>query len=117
MSNFKKAILDKVVLPHSVQNFDTVLAAVYSYDNITNRANVTFQDPKGVGFINLENVPVQLSGGGIKSSGPFSGDQVVVTFANKSPLSPKITALVDEQYQIVTRQKTKHLPRNCVRQK
>lgn len=109
MSTLKDSIMENIVKPHTNMSFGTVLAEVYNYDNITNRAKIAFKDPKGTGFIKLENVPIQLGSGGVHSAGPFVGDHVWVSFMNNSPLYPKIVALADEAYQVNTREKTKHV--------
>jgi hypothetical protein len=108
MSDLKKTIQKKILEPYNNNIFDTILAKVTAYDNLKNRATITFNDPKNTGAITLENVPVQLGSGGFHSAGPFPGDQVWVTFANKSLLQPKIVSLADERYQINTRNKLQH---------
>lgn len=108
MSSLKECIMENVVKPHTNMNFGTIIAEVYELDNVTNRAKIIFKDPKGLGFINLENVPIQLGSGGVHSAGPLIGDRVWVTFLNNSPLCPKIISLADESYEVNTREKTKH---------
>lgn len=108
MANLKQAIVDSVVQPYANSVFDTLLAEIVNYDTIKNRATIRFQNPKGTGTMELDNVPVQIGSGGIHSAGPFVGDHVWVSFQNKSPLHPKIVSLADEAYQYRTRERIKH---------
>lgn len=105
----KEAIINNVIEPYNRASTGAVLAQVYELDDVTNRAKITFKDPKGTGFIKLENVPIQIGNGGMHSAGPLVGDQVWVTFINNSPLLPKIVSLCDENYEVNTREKTRHL--------
>ena len=120
MSQIKRAIQEKILKPHDNNQFDTVLAEVVAYDGLKHRATISFKDPKYGGFLTSENVPIQLGSGGFHSAGPFVGDQVWVSFANKSLLQPKIVALADERYQIHSRKRLQHqkqgayLPDNLV---
>lgn len=107
--NLKKAIIDKVVQPHLNGSYNTVYAQVTQYDSVKNKASIEFQDAKSQGLMAIDNVPVQLGSGGVHSAGPFAGDHVWVTFANNSPLQPKIVALADENYNTSTREKLKHI--------
>lgn len=104
----KDLIYEKIVKPYNDNTFDTVVANIVSYNNIKNKASIEFQDPKGSGLIELDNVPVQLGTGGVHSAGPFVGDQVWVSFVNKSLMHPKIVSLCDEKYVINTRNKLTH---------
>lgn len=104
----KSEILDKIVKPMANTYYDMVQAEVLSYNEITNKAQIEFQDPRGGGIMVLDNVPVQIGSGGVHSSGPFVGDAVWVSFNNRNPLYPKIIALGDKDYENNTRERYSH---------
>ena len=104
----KSEILNKIVKPMENTYYDMVQAEVLSYSEITNKAQIEFQDPRGGGIMVLDNVPVQIGSGGVHSSGPFVGDAVWVNFNNRNPLYPKIIALGDKDYKNNTRERYSH---------
>jgi hypothetical protein len=108
MSELSKAIKTKVLEPHLNQFYDMIKATILEYDNSHNRAKIKFDDPRGSGFIELEDVPVQLGSGGVSSSGPFIDDEVWISFENKNIFSPKIVSLCDEQFNNKTKERFNH---------
>lgn len=104
----RKKIIDKVVNPIEITKYDTVQAEIVSYSEKNNTATIQFQDPRGGGIMELDNVPIQLGSGGVHSAGPFTGDMVWVSFSNRNLLFPKIVSLADEDYESNTRERYNH---------
>lgn len=107
--NLKDKILKEVVKPHTSSSWGTVKATVVNYDNVRNRVDVRFQEPRGVGEMLLEKVPIQIGSNGVHSSGLKKGDQVWISFINNSPLLPKVVGIADEMYEINTREQLRHV--------
>ena len=106
--SLKQQILNEIVRPAERVYYDTVQAEVVRYDELTNKAVVTFHDPRGGGPVEMDNVPVQLGSGGVHSSGPFAGDQVWISFEHRNPLYPRIVALGDKNYRQNSRERYSH---------
>lgn len=109
MGNLKNKIREEIIEPYMNNIFTTVKARVTSFDSYRNRANIEFQNPKGQGTIEREMVPIQIGIPGFYSSNVEEGDYVWVTFENGNPLRPKIIGVIDERYEINTREKIKHI--------
>lgn len=105
--DLKEAIKKKVIEPANTVNYDTLLATVTSYNSKKNRATVVFQNPRGPGEMELDNVPVQLPGNGMYSGLKY-GTTVWLSFQNRNPLYPKIISVADERYEINTREELNH---------
>ena len=93
-----QTIKEKVFTDYERNRYETVVGQIQEYDDTCNRANVYMYDPKNGEQVLLYNVPVEMSGLGLISSGPFSGDQVYITFMNGSLLHPKIIGRADETF-------------------
>lgn len=104
---FKKALLEKVIEPHSSQKVTNSIGKILSYDSYLNRANVLVSSSGA--FNTLKDVPVQLSGTGIMSAMPQEGDLVYIQYNNGSVFQPKVVGIADEDYQNKTRENSKHM--------
>lgn len=103
-----QTIKEKVFTDYERNRYETVVGQIQEYDDTCNRANVYMYDPKNGEQVLLYNVPVEMSGLGLISSGPFSGDQVYITFMNGSLLHPKIIGRADETFGYYSRSMTQH---------
>lgn len=112
MNKLTKSIQEKIVEPNQITKYTMVLAYIEDYNNITNRATITFEDPNYKGPSRIENVPANIVGNGIYANTLERGDHVWVTFQNNSPLMPKIISKADEDYQLITREKLRHDKQN-----
>lgn len=110
-NEIKNLITEKIVNPTLSSNFGFNKAEVLYYDNFRNRATIRLVD-KNVGKLELENVPIQISG--FISNNISVGDLVDVMFINNSPLLPKIIGKCDEGYELYTRESIKHLKQGCL---
>lgn len=105
--SLKDNIVDKIIKPHSDNRFDNVIAKIVSFDKITNSASIMFKNPKNVGMMKLDNVPVCYNNGFVNSN-LKSGDSVYVIFINGSILHPYISQTVKTTYVNDTRIKQRH---------
>lgn len=103
-----QTIQDQVLSQYNRQRYEIVMGQIESYDSDSNRAHVYIVDPKNGEEVKLYNVPVEMSGVGVTTAGPFSGDQVYVAFANGSLIRPKVIGRADETFYYYTRSLTKH---------
>lgn len=106
---FKENIIREILDPASSSKLTNALAEVTSYDAENNLANIFIKRTSTGEMQELENVPIQLSGGGIHSSPITQGDTVYVQFNNGSVFQPKIVGIADEHYFTSTRKREKHL--------
>jgi hypothetical protein len=107
MSSISNSI-KKVINGVNNTQYTSVIAEIISFDGTTNTASITFNDPNSQGIQVLDNVPIDLGGSGIHTAGPFIRDNANVDFQNGSILQPKITAIIDEGYQYVSRARLQH---------
>lgn len=113
MNKISKAIKENVLETNEITKYDsTILAYVEDYDSITNMAVLTFEDPNFKGTSKVNNVPVNIISSGLYANTIERGDNVLVSFQNNSVLMPKIVAKVDENYQLITREKSRHDKQN-----
>lgn len=103
-----QTLKDKIFADYERNHYEMVVGQIQEYDESCNRANVYMYDPKNGEQVLLYNVPVEMSGLGLVSSGPFSGDQVYISFMNGSLLHPKIVGRADETFGYYTRSMTQH---------
>ena len=99
---------NKFLNEYERNRYEMVVGQIQQYDETCNRANVYMFDPKNGEQVLLHNVPVEMSGLGVVSSGPFSGDQVYISFVNGSILHPKIVGRADETFGYYSRTLTEH---------
>lgn len=109
MNNLKQQILEQVVNP-ALRNLNkTLVGHIESINPNHMSATISFNNPHGSGVKILENVPIQISTGGVSQSGPFVGDKVIIEFPNFNPHNPIIVAVIDTNYDKNTReQRQKH---------
>lgn len=105
--SLKDNIIDKVIKPQTDSKFDNLIARVTSYDKDSNTASIMFKNPKNVGVMDLDDVPVFLHKG-IKTPSLKSGDNVYVMFVNGSIMQPHITGVVERSFLLDTRIKQRH---------
>lgn len=105
--SLKEAIFDKIIKPNQDNKFDNLVGRVSLYNKESNTANVLFKNPKNLGVMELENVPVFIHKG-LKTMSLKSGDNVYLTFLNGSIMQPCITGVVDKAYIHDTRTKQRH---------
>lgn len=103
-----QTLKDKFFTDYERNHYEMVVGQIQEYDDSCNRANVYMYDPKNGEQVLLYNVPVEMSGLGLISSGPFSGDQVYISFMNGSLLHPKVIGRADETFGYYTRSMTQH---------
>lgn len=106
---FKNQLLDNVVTPNLNNRLSTAKGQVTSYNSENNTASIFIKNIDGLDNYTLTDVPVQLSGVGLRSKPLSVGDSVYVQFNNNSIFQPKIVGFADEFYRINTRKKEKHL--------
>lgn len=105
--SLKDTIYDKIIKPQNDTKFDNLVGRVSTYNKENNTANVLFKNPKNLGVMELENVPVFVHKG-FKTQSLKSGDNVYITFLNGSIMQPCITGVVDRAYIHDTRVKQRH---------
>lgn len=109
MTDLKNKIQNNIIKPYLDGIFTTVKASVTSFDSYRNRANIKYRNPKGRGILEAKKVPIQIYSQGIYASTIEEGSMVWVSFENGSPLKPKIVGIIDESYELSTREKMKHI--------
>ena len=107
-STLAAAIKNNIVEPALKERHHMTKAVVTEYDNLSNRANVSINNPYGQGKKQLIGVPIQLGSGGVHSAGPFKGDEVWLEYIGGNILYPRIVSLADEDYRYGTREKMRH---------
>ena len=107
--NFKEQLIQNIITPNMSNKLSNAIGQVIEYDSMKNLASVFIKSLNGKENYNLDNVPVQLSGGGVHSTPLSYGDMVYIQFNNNYIFQPKIIGFADECYQINTRKKEKHL--------
>ena len=111
MGSLKEFITEEIIKPEIGKNHQPVKAVILEYDNSTNRAQVMYKDSfQADGITQLFDVPLQIGSGGSHSAGPFTGDEVWISFLGGDVKRPIIISLVDEDYENKTRgTRNKHM--------
>ena len=107
MASLTRAIKD-IALEPIRENVGLVTGQIVFYDNVTNRAEVKYDDPSNGGVVSAKGVPVEIASLGVSSSGPFPGDQVYIAFLNNNPALPRIIGRADLDYKYYSRELYEH---------
>jgi hypothetical protein len=101
-------IKKEIVMPNTNQPLITA-GYIEFYDKKTNRAMVKAENPYTQQVNTYEDVEMQCNTHGISSSGPFRGDQVLLSFINNNYSRPYIIGFIENNFFQNTREtKQKH---------
>lgn len=97
MGIIKNTIKKQIDFSNS-QNYRCAIATIKRYNNISNTACITFNNPNGSGTLYRENVPVAESLGGVCGSALKQGVKCSIEFRNGNIFSPVITGVLKSYY-------------------
>lgn len=108
-SKLAKQIKESIVLPAMNEKPANLIASVVDVNHEHMMCSISTENTTGPGIKVFKNATIQLGGNGMSQSGPYIGDKVMVEFPNGNVHRPVVTAILDTNHKITTReQKLKH---------